>query len=59
MVTGAAARGAFQAGALAYLIPALERQGLLPTIWVGTSAGSINATLWGASLHLGAQTAGA
>ena len=58
VLTGAAARGAFQAGALAYLIPALERQGLLPTIWVGTSAGSINATLWGASLHLGAQTAG-
>jgi NTE family protein len=58
VLTGAAARGAFQAGALAYLIPALERQGLRPTIWVGTSAGSINATLWGASLHLGAQTAG-
>ena len=57
VLTGAAARGAFQAGALAHLIPALEQQGLLPTIWVGTSAGSINATLWGARLHLGAQTA--
>jgi NTE family protein len=58
VLTGAAARGAFQAGALAHLIPALERQGLRPTIWVGTSAGSINATLWGASLHLGAEAAG-
>jgi NTE family protein len=58
VLTGAAARGAFQAGALAYLIPALDRQGLLPTIWVGTSAGSINATLWGAALHQGAQAAG-
>ncbi len=58
VLTGAAARGAFQAGALAHLIPALEQQGLLPTIWVGTSAGSINATLWGSALHQGAQGAG-
>ena len=58
VLTGAAARGAFQAGALAHLIPTLEGQGLLPTIWVGTSAGSINATLWGAALHQGTQSAG-
>ena len=32
VLSGAGARGAFQAGALAELIPALEREGLSPTI---------------------------
>ena len=58
VLSGAAARGAFQAGALEVLVPWLERQGLRPTIWLGTSAGSINAMLWGARAHLDPTTAG-
>ena len=57
VLSGAAARGAFQAGALVELMPALERDGLTPTVWLGTSAGSINAVLWGSAAHRGAESA--
>ncbi|HET6561463.1 MAG TPA: patatin-like phospholipase family protein, partial [Marmoricola sp.] len=57
VLSGAAARGAFQAGALAALVPALEREGLRPTVWLGTSAGSINSAVWGSLAHLDVTSA--
>jgi NTE family protein len=57
VLSGAAARGAFQAGALSVLIPELARREAEPSILLGTSAGAINAALWGANAHLGADRA--
>lgn len=57
VLCGAIARGAFQAGALAEIVPALEKAGRAPTIYLGTSAGSINAVLWGSMAHEGAHEA--
>ncbi len=55
VLSGAAARGAFQAGALAELLPVLAEAGLTPSIVLGTSAGAINATLYGAKADLPAE----
>ncbi len=52
ILSGAAARGAFQVGALTRVIPALQEAGLEPSIVFGTSVGAINAALWGSFSHL-------
>src|SRR5215218_5578476 len=52
VLAGGGARGAYEAGALSVLLPALERRGERPTIYVGTSVGAINASMLAASAHL-------
>jgi NTE family protein len=57
VLSGGGARGAYEAGALSVLVPALERRGETPTLFVGSSVGAINAAGLGAFWHLGAEQA--
>jgi NTE family protein len=43
VLAGGGARGAYEAGALSIVLPELERRGQRPTMYVGTSVGSLNA----------------
>jgi NTE family protein len=59
VLAGGGARGAYEAGVLSVLLPELARQGARPTVFVGTSAGAINATLLASLAHLPAEEAAA
>jgi NTE family protein len=58
VLPGGGARGAYEAGALSVLLPALEARGERVSIWCGTSVGAINATALASLAHLpvGEQT---
>jgi NTE family protein len=43
VLAGGGARGAYEAGALSVILPALDARGERPTMYVGTSVGSLNA----------------
>jgi NTE family protein len=57
VLSGGGARGAYEAGALSVLVPALERRGETPTLFVGSSVGAINAAGIAAFWHLGPERA--
>lgn len=57
VIAGAGARGAYEAGVLSVLLPALEAQGRHPWLFVGTSAGAINAVLFASWAHRPAEEA--
>jgi NTE family protein len=55
VLAGAGARGAYEAGVLSVVLPHLERNGVRPDLYLGTSAGAINACLFTAHAHLPAE----
>jgi NTE family protein len=52
VLSGGGARGAYEAGVMSVLIPALDERGERPRIYIGTSVGAINASYLASSQHL-------
>ncbi len=59
VLAGGGARGAYEAGVMAELLPELERRGERPAVIVGTSVGAINAAYLASVAHLDAREAAA
>ena len=57
VLAGGGARGAYEAGVLSTLLPALEERGERPSVILGTSVGAINAAFAAANAHLPAEEA--
>jgi NTE family protein len=57
VLAGGGARGAYEAGVLSTLLPALEARGQRPTVILGTSVGALNAAFAAANAHLPAGDA--
>jgi NTE family protein len=57
VLSGGGARGAYEAGVLSVVWPALEARRERPSLFVGTSVGAINAAYLAASRHLDAADA--
>lgn len=55
VLAGGGARGAYEAGALSVLLPALEQRGERPAILIGTSAGALNVSFLAATANLPAD----
>lgn len=58
VLTAGGARGAYQAGALAELLPAMHAAGARPRLLVGESVGAINAAVLASVAHLPPQAQG-
>ena len=57
VLAGGGARGAYEAGALNVILPELELRGQRPTMYLGTSVGSLNAAVLAGWQHLSAAEA--
>ncbi len=57
VLAGGGARGAYEAGALSVLMPALTRRGERASIFVGASVGAVNAAALAGMAHLSADEA--